>query len=137
MLHIVVMQNTLRHGNIRCLYEKKIHKASLQASQLTTWDLNLETFKYLPITQHTTFGYAMNVTGKYLFNANNFITHKRYLTLSFYKTTRMYTLLTKLQLEVKYRDNRPTRETNPPGKHTHQTPGKENHNLTLDTAVKT
>ena len=36
--------------------------------------LNLETLQYLPITQHITFGYAMNVTGKYPFNVNNFNT---------------------------------------------------------------
>ena len=82
---------------------------SLPASQLTTCDLNLKTFKYLPITQHIPFGYAMNVTGKYPYNANNFITQKRYLTSSFYKNTRSI------------------RETNPPGKYTHQTSGKQTH----------
>ena len=113
------MQNTFRHGNIQIFMKRNFTNASLPASQLTTCDLNLETFKYLPITQHITFGYAMNVTGKYLYNANNFITQKCYLTSSFYKNTRMCKLHKVLQLEVKYRGNTPNNQGNKPSGETH------------------
>ena len=107
------------------------------------------------------FGYAMNVTGKYPYNANNFITPKRYSTSSLYKNRRTCKLHKVLQLEVKYRDNRPNNqgnkpsgETHPPnpGKQTHQgnKPSRENihppnawetvpsgnHTLSLDAAIK-
>ena len=83
----------------------------------------------------------MNVTGKYPYNANNFITQKRYLTSSFYKNMCMCKLHKVLQQEVKHMDNRPNNQGNKPTGETHppnawETDPPGNHTLSLDAAIK-
>ena len=57
------------------LYQKKFYN-SISTGQPIHHSSKLETLKHLPITQHITFGYAMNVTGKYSLNANNISAQK-------------------------------------------------------------
>ena len=72
-IHLKTFYKKHQHVNNTRMKTFILYKIFLCKS-ITCLVLNLETLQYLPITQHITFGYAMNVTGKYPFNANNFNT---------------------------------------------------------------